>query len=616
MYYFKSLFLFIIINLPLYMIAQDKLVYINTAEWAPENIRIYGDNNVIYKGDNIVLNRVEIPAGALQKIEERYKQELQVLKNKLVGQQFMQKDLAREITILQTNTTAAILQAQQLNDQFRSIDFKQSSALFNKAYQTFLKGEFTQTLDLLSIAQLDDQDRKNADNRKLRANLLAIQYEFSKARQEFERACQIFESFGNYFDYAYFLLLQTDYSNAKSLFQKSLQFFSQKLQKALVSTNLGIIARAQNQPQQAVVHHEDAVHSLIDVLQEQPEYISQAAGILNNIGNTLTDLGKVLSAKNALENALKIRKELVKIDPKAFKPDLATTLMNLGYLYRSRQEIDTALIYYMQALPIRRSLAKEDKSLALKAALAMLLSNIGDAMQEKMTYSSAQIYYKEAITIYQDLAKINPEVYKIEVAGILVNQAYLLYETKKNEEAIGKYEEAKKIYSSLDFITFPGVDRNLGIIYHNEGLCYDAMSDSLKALSHFKSAIEIRSKILNNDNLSSLADLGQSYNCLGNVLTDQKKWEEGLVAYQKSFELRKQAAQRSPLVYSLDMTETLINLGGLFLSLWIENPKQNYKINGLQYLNNAMSILKHFPNSPWALKQMENAELKIAYFNN
>lgn len=610
----RNLFFFGII-LQFHMIAQDKLVYVDTEKWEPGNVNIIGNNNVVYTGDNITLNRVEIPLEALAKIEEKYKLELGILRNKVLSQQIKVQDLNKEIAKLQVNTTTAITQAQQLSARFQTIDFEQSSSLFKKAYQTFLSGDFPQTLALLSSAQLENQDRKNADNRKFKANLLAIQYEFLKARQEFERSCEIFENFGNYFDYANFLLSQTDYINAEALFKKSLDFFELKLQKALVSTNLGIISRALGQPQRAIEFHETAVNLLVEVLKEQPEYVGQIGSALNNIGNALTDLGHVQSAKIALENALKIRSELVKIDPDAFESDLATTLLNLGYLYRNRQNIDTALIYYMQALPLRRKLVKKDSSLMQRAALALLLSNIGDVLQENAAFPQARTYYNEAIKIYQGLAKINPDVYNIEIAHLSINVGYLLFETQKHKEAIAKFESAKKIYQSLDSANFQNIERYIGIAIHNQGLCYYSITDLSKALTYFNDAIKIRKKIVKPDNVNSIADLGQSFNCLGNVLTDQKKWEEAIKAYEEAFLLRKQAARHSPLVYSLDMTETLINKGGLYLSLWVESTRETFRTIGLQSLNDALAILKYFPQSPWAQKQKQQAELKINFFN-
>ena len=62
---------------------------------------------------------------------------------------------------------------------------------------------------------------------------------------------------------------------------------------------------------------------------------ARRAGLLNNLANHLSDLGRREEALGAAEEALDLRRTLAAANPQAFTPDLA---LSLGKLYGTRME--------------------------------------------------------------------------------------------------------------------------------------------------------------------------------------------------------------------------------------------------------------------------------------
>lgn len=584
------------------MYAQNDLVYINTEESIPETIDIRGDDNIVFKGDNIVLNRIEIPEGAIKKIEIKYQKLLSEIRQKVKIQQLNEERYQQTINQLEVDTRTAILQADQLSKRFKRIDFDKSSQLFDRAYQAFQTGDFDIALNLLSEAQLEEQDRKNADNRKLKASLHAIQFEFDLAAFNYRRAADIYEVFNNVFDYAYFFLLQTKYGEAEIQFERALNIANEDIQTATTNTNLGMIWRAKNNPQIALKYYGDAAKIYQKLLKTNPEYIGQTATALNNVGNVLMDLESFKEATSILKNAMIIRRELAKIDSNFYEPELATTIMNIGLLYRRQNQLDSAIVYYQKALSYKQKFAGTGQPKS-QAKLALLLNNLGDVYQEKAIFEEAQKFYEQSLNYYERLAKNNPDAYQVDVADVLNNLAYLEYELGNNHKAISKYERAKDIYE-LYLSTKPkSVLSKLGHIYHNYGLCLDKIQAKEKAFEMFKKAVKTRRQLFNKQYPETKANLAQSLNSIANIYTDYGMWDKGLTAYKEAFDLRSSLAKVSPQVYTLDLTESIINLGIFHLSVMQHTYDEESRRLALEQFNNALALLQYFPDHPRALKQ-------------
>ena len=193
------------------------------------------------------------------------------------------------------------------------------------------------------------------------------------------------------------------------------------------------------------------------------------------------------------------------------------------------------------------------------------------------------------------------------------NLGYLLYEGKLLAEALVQYEEAKALFIELLPTNPTTINSYVGGIVHNMGLCYEAQGELHTAYKTFEAAIRIRRKLVDKAAPATSAGLAQSLNSYGNVLTDLKQWQPGLDAYQEAFQVRAQLSSVNPISYTLDFTETLINLGVFFLSMAQEDPRQEFFTQAAQHLKNAVTLLQKHPPTPKSKLQLEMAQTKIDF---
>jgi hypothetical protein len=76
---------------------------------------------------------------------------------------------------------------------------------------------------------------------------------------------------------------------------------------------------------------EEAVDIRRRLAQTRPDAVlADLAASLDNLGNSLSDLGRRGDALTATQEGVDIRRRLAQTRPDAFLPDLATSLYNLG----------------------------------------------------------------------------------------------------------------------------------------------------------------------------------------------------------------------------------------------------------------------------------------------
>ncbi|OYT11821.1 MAG: hypothetical protein B6I18_02860 [Bacteroidetes bacterium 4572_112] len=110
-----------------------------------------------------------------------------------------------------------------------------------------------------------------------------------------------------------------------------------------------------------------------------------------------TIIGNIYYANGDNESAYKEYTNILRLWNDAFpnkKP--YSTYLNLGSIYLSRQDYDSALVYYMKAYNINKTKVES----GIKGA--GLLMNIGIAYKRKEMYDSSFIYFNKAKKIYSD----------------------------------------------------------------------------------------------------------------------------------------------------------------------------------------------------------------------
>ena len=131
-----------------------------------------------------------------------------------------------------------------------------------------------------------------------------------------------------------------------------------------------------------------------------------------------------------------------------FKGNVATTLNNFGLLHSDLNRSAEAEKEYIEALKIRRGLAKDNPASYI-GDVAQTLNNLAALHAKLNRPKESEKEYKEALKIRRELAKNNPASYMVKVAQTLNNLALLHENLNRHEEAEEEYKEALEIRRDL-----------------------------------------------------------------------------------------------------------------------------------------------------------------------
>ena len=202
--------------------------------------------------------------------------------------------------------------------------------------------------------------------------------------------------------------------------------------------------------------------------------------VKNIIGNTYYANGDNESAYKEYRNILKIWKDTY-TEKKPY-----SIYLNLGSIYLSRQDYDSALVYYKKAYNIRKT--KTENSIRG----AGLLMNIGIAFKRKEMYDSSFIYFNKARKIYTD-NNFAPGIVRT-MANIGLGYIEMGQYSKAEQELTAVLPKSIELHQDL---TTQEVYMGLFVINkkkkrYKEALAYYQASISLKDSIH---SIEITNKI-------------------------------------------------------------------------------------------------------------------------
>lgn len=195
--------------------------------------------------------------------------------------------------------------------------------------------------------------------------------------------------------------------------------------------------------------------------------------------------------------ALTLRRQLAKVNPDIYLPNVANTLNNLAILVsQDTQRRNEAETLHNEALSLRRQLAKQNPNVYLPD-VAGTLNNLAILVRkDTKRRNEAESLFNEALTLYRQLAKDNPNVYLPDVATTLNNLANLVSkDTQRRKEAETLYNEALSLRRQLakddPNVYLPNLVNTLG----GYGLAHLQWNNKEKAFPLLKEAAEILSPL-------------------------------------------------------------------------------------------------------------------------
>ena len=280
----------------------------------------------------------------------------------------------------------------------------------------------------------------------------------------------------------------------------------------------------------------------------------------------LQSLNDFEKARHHYEKALQTLRELAKQNPEEYKPDIATTLNNLGNLLRDTNDLKQAQDYYEEALQIRQELAQQNPE-AYLPDVAASLNNLGVLLSDTNDLKKAQDYYEEALQIHRELAQQNPEAYLPDVAAFLNNLGNLLSDTNDLKKAQDYYEEALQIRRELAQHNPEAYKPDVATSLNNLGVLLRDTNDLKKAQDYYEEALQIRRELAQHNPEAYLPEVAGSLNNLGNLLHNTNDLKKAQDYYEEALQIHRELAQHNPEVYLPDVAATLNNLTTLYLEL-------------------------------------------------
>ncbi|MGH8590414.1 MAG: tetratricopeptide repeat protein [Gammaproteobacteria bacterium] len=482
-----------------------------------------------------------------------------------------QKSNAAEQARLREERDQARAAADKAAEELARLKPEETSEIYQQAMRLFLEGKVAEALQALDAEKLkrsvEAARKKKAEAEKalagaiegylLKARLLIVQFRFGEAEKTYEEAMAADPaSFNASFAYAVFSQELNRYQKAFAAYQRSIELArhgGNKAEVAATLNNLGILHRDQNRMDEARQAYEEALKIRRKLAETNPEtYLPDVAGTLNNLGILHSDQNRMGEARQAYEEALKTYRELAKTNPETYLPYVAMTLNNLGVLYRDQNRMDEARQAYEEALKIRRELATTNPETYLPD-VAETLNNLGTLHSDQTRTDEARQANEEALKTYRELAKTSPETYLPYVAGTLNNLGILHRDQNRMDEARQAFEEALKTYRELaktnpeTLFHVAGILNNLGVLHRDQNRMDEARQAYEEALKTYRELAETNPE-------TYLPRVAGTLNNLGILHRNQNRMDEARQAYEEALKIFEKFAKKNPDRFSADVT--------------------------------------------------------------
>jgi tetratricopeptide (TPR) repeat protein len=254
-------------------------------------------------------------------------------------------------------------------------------------------------------------------------------------------------------------------------------------------------------------------------------FLPDLAGSLNNLGKCLSDLGHRDEALEVTREAVEQYRKLAAARPDVFLPDLAVSLNNLGKCLSDLGHRDEALEVTRESVQIRRKLAAARPD-ALLADLAMSLNNLGAGLAGLGRTDEALEVTREAVDQYRKLVAAQPDAFLPDLAMLLNNLGTYLGNVGRREEAFEVTRESVEIRRKLAALQpdafLPGLAGSL----NNLGAGLADLGRTDEALEVTREAVDQYRKLVAAQPDAFLPDLAMSLNNMSEILTALDRRDE------------------------------------------------------------------------------------------
>lgn len=321
--------------------------------------------------------------------------------------------------------------------------------------------------------------------------------------------------------------------------------YQPKVAKAI--SLLGELRASEGQASQALVAFEEVLMIWRQLAQVDPSlYLSKVARTLNQLGKLHSEGSRRTQAMAVHKEALSILREIARTEPD-YISDVAQTLSDLGDLNAMIRPAQ-ALLDYEESIRLRRELARTAPSRQLPA-LTVTLNNLALVHAIHNRIPQAKAAYEEALDIERQQVRLDSKNY-LPILSVTLDGLGTVYRREKQyAQSLAAYEEALSIQRELVAENFDASSRRLAIILNNLGILHALNNRLTQAAKAFEESVSIHRQLVQLDPDNSLALLASGLRNLGRLHGIEKRTPQALAAYEEALEIYKKLDRSSPIVF-------------------------------------------------------------------
>ena len=221
---------------------------------------------------------------------------------------------------------------------------------------------------------------------------------------------------------------------------------------------------------------------------------------------------------------------------------ISDALNNIGYVYKTKGNIDLALKYYHESLKIHEEIGD-------KTGIATSLNNIGFVYRSQGNVYLALEYYQRALTLQEELNDHEG------MASLYNNIGIIYYDQLDFDNALKYYQKSLKNDYKVDYKKgIANTLNNIGLIYYKKG-------NVDEALNYYTKSLEMKQQF------GDKIGIAISYNHIGELFESQNNLKEARDFYEKALNILEQQGDKKWMGFVLkDLSDLLLKLGEVKLA--------------------------------------------------
>ena len=284
-------------------------------------------------------------------------------------------------------------------------------------------------------------------------------------------------------------------------------------------------------------------------------------------------------AKKFYSRALDSYRNLAKDNPKAYEPDLATTLNNLAVIYKNTQHLRESETLYLEALAIYRRLAivkpkykspypsrnkSKNKSKDYESDVAKTLNNLALLYSNTQRFSESESMYLEVLKIRRRLAENDPDTHEPGLAMTLNNLALLYSNTQRFTQSEPLQLEALEIQRRLAKSDPQAYEPDLAMTLNNLAVLYSNTQRISESMKLHLEVLEIYRRLAEDNPQAYEPVLGTTLNNLANLYDNTQRFTESEPIRLEALAIFRRLVASAPQIYEPVLAMTLNNLAILY----------------------------------------------------